>query len=335
MSKVGEAYVVTLASHIWDARVKLLAEDIGLRAEDIPVRAVAGLGSKYTYDRKILSVLSNKRGMLHRMLRNIGVNLGGAFVVPADGYERAKEKLQGVISEFEHELKEIRGDVPQAYPAWRNEIPEPFRPDLTEADIIKELSGCYLRVNAFHVMEVADREISRIAEKLVEEVAADAAEMLRGSFGRKSNRDEGTQRVLNPLRRLRDKVRSMSSLVDSAIWEPIVEAMDDLLGELPKTGPLDAAHMRRLYSFLIALSGVDSARVQLALSQWGAQESESISSAPASGSDGGDFFRASGMTPLEQPEPVVPEPAAPEMAQEIPPPEGEQELADLANALGF
>ncbi|EQD76268.1 hypothetical protein B1B_01804 [mine drainage metagenome] len=315
MSKVGEAYVVTLASHIWDARVKLLAEDIGLRSEDIPVRAVAGLGSKYTYDRKVLSVLSSKRSMLHRMLRNIGVNLGGAFVVPADGYDGAKAKIQDVICEFEHELAKISSAVPTAYPAWRNEIPAQFRPDLTEGEIIQELSGCYLRVNAFHVMEVADREISRIAEKLVEEVAADAAEMLRSSFGRKPGRDEGTQRVLNPLRRLRDKVRSMSTLVDSVIWEPIVEAMDDLLAELPKAGPLDAAHMRRLYSFLIALSGVDSGRVQLALSKWGAEESEAISS----GSGDGGFFRTSG-SPAAEEEQTLQE---------------EQTLAELANALGF
>lgn len=315
MSLSGEVQVVTVTSHIWDARVKLRAEDIGLRPEDLPAQAVAGLGSKYTYDRKVLRVLTSKRGHLQRMLRAIGVNLGGAFVVPAETYENARSKLEKVVADFYHELGKIKAEVSSTYPAWKQSIPEQFRTHLQEGDIDQELSRCSLRINAFHVLEVHAHETSRIEERLVEEVAADAAEMLRGSFGRQANRTEGTQRVLNPLHRLRDKVRSMASLVSPDIWHPIVDAMDDLLSSLPKTGPLDAVHMRRLYSFLIALSGVESARVREALTGWGAEQSRSLSS----GSKDGFFSEA---------ESAAPEPAAPE-----PEPSTENAwLAELAEA---
>jgi len=251
----GKVVIVGVQSHIWDARTSLRPEDLELSAEQLPEKAVAGLGSKYTFDRSRLRPLLASRLALYRTLKERGVSIGNAYVIAEDEYKEAMAKAGEIIADFEKAKRELVTKAPEWYEEWKENIPPKFHPTDGAERVVQEVERSFLATIEFEVSELSQKASNQLSERLLQEVVSGAQDMLRGSFHRYKNRLEATQRILLPLKKLKNKIESMV-FVDHETWQPILDEITALLDSVPSKGKLNHKHLSQLYVLLVALVGM-------------------------------------------------------------------------------
>ena len=255
MSDTNAVVIVGVKSHIWDARTSLQPEDLELSKEQLPEKAVAGLGSKYTFDRSHLRPLLSARGLLYRTLKEYGVSVGNAYVIPQARYPEVLKEVNEIIANFNKDKEKLKRSAPRIYEEWRENVPERFRPQAGPDKVLEEISGSYLDTIEFEVGSLSKKASNQLSDRLLDEVVQSAEEMFRGSFLRYGNRKEASQRILQPLKRLKTKIESML-FIDAKTWRPVLENITNILDQCPKKGKLQSSHLSSVYVLLVALRGM-------------------------------------------------------------------------------
>lgn len=216
--------VVTVITHIWDARTKLQPEDIGLN--EAPPKEVAGLGSKYRFDRSQLTPMHSARSALYRALRQIGLPLGGGVWLVEDGLFRKKEKkLNECLAAFDRERDSLLANLPTLYEEWYTNLSKsykdiPYQPAEAQA----QLQRSRMRMVTINVDRVPDNQKSGLANLLREEIKEEASRLYQ-----KLKEKNATRRALAPVTRLAEKIRSLAFLDKSDYWTQPLEELDEAM----------------------------------------------------------------------------------------------------------
>jgi hypothetical protein len=159
-------------------------------------------------------------------------------------------------------------------------------------------------------------KVSGMGHTLLREVARDASELFERSV---AGKQQISQRSLNPLQRMRDKLDGLAFL-DHRV-QPMVQAIDQLRPRLPKTGPITGALYHELMATILILADPEKMRLygegQLAIDQLlpPAQSATSLPTpapaVPDPGFDWGEDASSHTTTPTPVPRPATAVPTPP------------------------
>lgn len=211
--------VVTVVSHIWDARTSLKPEDLGL--SEAPPKEVAGLGSKYLFNRSLLTPMHSARSALYRMLRQIGLPLGGGvWLIEAASYRENAEQLARQIEEFHKERDWLLSNFLVQYRLWHDNLSQkysdiPYQPGKAHA----LLERTKIKLLTMDVERIEDAEKAGLAAILRDEIREEA-----GKLCKQLKNEKATRRALNPVARLAEKIKSLAFLDKDDYWsQPLVD----------------------------------------------------------------------------------------------------------------
>ncbi len=263
--------VVKLDATIWGGRKKLHKEDLILGDGSIlPPEDLASLGSKKIADPIELAVFNRLKKEAERVCLKVGTRFLGAFAVPEDFIGPVQTELERIAMGFDLARDKFLSGYDDAVKGWVAKHPEfaeainravdpvetvaanlrfdyvVFRvsqPQLPEEDISPELAASL------------DRRVGSLSDTLFREVAQDAADLVENSL---IGRQSVTRKALSPLKKMRDKLDGLAFL-DHRV-NRVVQTLDEILGRVPKTGPLEGAYLQEVFALALLLSDPDKTR---------------------------------------------------------------------------
>ncbi|WP_230611265.1 DUF3150 domain-containing protein, partial [Vibrio cholerae] len=197
-----------------------------------------------------------------RLCEQVGVRFLGGYAVPEDRIDQIVPELDRIGQDFAQCKQLFLDNYDQVTFDWVAKHPE-FADAIRRAlspieDVEQRLQFDY----AIYRMQPAeqagglDGKVNGMGHTLFREVARDANELFERSV---AGKNQISQRALNPLKRLRDKLDGLSFL-DHRV-QPMVEAMDNLFVRLPKTGPVTDNLYHELMATILILSDPDKMRM--------------------------------------------------------------------------
>jgi hypothetical protein len=257
-----------LEPHIWSGRSKLRKEDLAnVPLHDLPPDTLASLGSKRKIDTEHLNVFDALKKRAERACKSVGVRFLGGYGVPvAKAPELAKE-LDQIEAEFQREKVSFLANYQRyvnewvdAHPDWAHVLTSVITPvGCVDAATSFTWQAIQIREAKGRKADVLGRglgkEVTGLSDRLFEEIASEATDMIEKSL---HGRDRVTQKALNRVRALRDKLHDLAFL--NATVEPLVQSMDYTLSLMPKAGHIEGIHYNALYGLMSLLSSPDRAK---------------------------------------------------------------------------
>ena len=249
--------LVMLSISIWSGRKKLRPEDLHLSDGEIPPEELVSLGSKRICDPDALKGFSRIKQSAERACLRVGTRFLGGFAVPQDQADDLAAKLDALRAEFDGEVTTFLTSYDYALEQWIRTLPEfegPIRRAIEPAAVV----GGRLRFG-FQLVEIKPAEQ---AGTLVEEVQqlgngifSEIEQMARDLEGSFEGKDKLHRRALGTFNRIRDKLACLS-FIDPRI-QPVVDSIDDWLGRLPSTSPIEGAIFNEGMGLALLLSDAE------------------------------------------------------------------------------
>lgn len=234
-------------------------EDLRLGdGSELPPRDVASLGSKKICDPEALAQFERLKKEAQRQCEQIGVRFLGGYAVPEERIDPVVAALDRISEQFARCKRDFLDRYDRVILDWIDRHPD-FADAIRRAvspvdEVARRLQFDYAVYRMRPVDEAGqlDSKVNGMGHTLFREVARDAAELFERSV---AGRQQISQRALNPLRRMRDKLDGLSFL-DHRV-QPTVTAMDDLFVRLPRTGPITGALFHELMATILILADPD------------------------------------------------------------------------------
>jgi hypothetical protein len=259
--------LVSLDISLWSGRKKLRPDDIKLGVGgQLPPDKVASLGSKKIIDPKSINTFARIKRAAERLLESTGVRFLGGYALAIDKVAEVLPQLDKLQAEFLAEKQAFLADYDRRVNAWIAQHPgfeQALRNAITPLDYVRAQLGFGYTVFQVGVSRTGagdlDRQAATLGDRLLDEVARDARELLEQSI---ATRDEASQKAKRPLLRMREKLASLAFLAAEA--DPLVDAIDQVIGALPKNGPIGGRDLLALTSLVTLLGRPDEVRKHLA-----------------------------------------------------------------------
>lgn len=241
---------------IWSGIKKLTAEDLDLSKEQMPPEGLAALGHKKICDPKAIADFKRIKGQAASLLANNGVRFLTGYAIPLEKLE----EIQGKLAELEEEFCRVRDNFLSSYeetieawikahPSWAIQIRRAVEP------VERVAAALSWRTSCFKVMHpgVADKglqeEANSLGQQLLKEVAQEAREAYAASFHQKSS---VTRKALRPLRRMYDKLMSLSFLEPRV--QPYLAIMSSVLKRAEQKTPIEGAMLNEVKGVVLTLT---------------------------------------------------------------------------------
>ncbi len=241
---------------IWSGRKKLRPEDLRLpNGSALPPKDVASLGSKKICDPEALAQFERLKKEAHRLCEQVGVRFLGGYAIPEERIDPIIKELERISIAFGQTKTDFLSRYDQVTHDWIARHPnfaEAIRRAITPVGDVAHRLGFDFAVYRMQPADQSGRlddKVKGIGERLFYEVARDANELFERSI---ANKGQISQRALNPLRRLRDKLDGLAFL-DYRV-QPMVNALDQVLAKTPKSGPVIGALYHELLALIVILS---------------------------------------------------------------------------------
>ena len=248
--------VVNLDIHIWTARKKLSAPDLG--NTELPPGELASLGSKRVCNPKEIQTFSTLKARATSLLDRHGVRFLGGWAVPQKSIDEICEELISIQNEFEQakgaflkRYQQVVADWIAKHPKWAAIIEN----SVESEDYVR--SRLTFRWQVFQVQAPVqsnvyqgelDSDVADLGFTLFEEVAQAASLAWRRCYVGKS---EVTRKALSPLKSIHQKLLGLTFI------EPRVSPVADLIAtaiqEIPKRGAIQGNMLTRLQSLVCML----------------------------------------------------------------------------------
>lgn len=258
--------IMTLGStSLWSGRARLVVDDFGASAADLPPAAVASLGSKRLFPREKLKPLEAVKRRMKRALASRGTR----FV---SGYAIAKEDVGDVLAELDalkaegNRLKdELLNHFEATVKKWHETNPE-WKHILAAGTPEKEYVRNRIQFgwDAFMVdypeneglAEKLRTSVGQMGPNLYREIVAEAKEFFAKSLA--VTRNVATQRTVTPLRRMAQKLYRLGML--DYLARPIGQVCLAVLDTLPSKGKVTDGDFLKLIRLANFLQHVDEMR---------------------------------------------------------------------------
>jgi len=224
-------------------------------------------GSKIQwFPRNKLSITTKYTAKISRLLMSVGVRYGDMTVVP-------KSKLGDLQPELEEIYKNWTSDVNNLVVSFDDIMTEHVENNPAIAELIRKYAldkhsfqQCfrltYLKPLAIQPLcedDIGEIE-SAVAMSMWEEVAKEALNLYKASwFKEKMPVTRVSQAIRNPLKRIKDKLLSLSFLDEGVI--NVTRSFDDLFNKLPAAGYIENHDFYQLTNFIHVLSDESKLRM--------------------------------------------------------------------------
>lgn len=256
--------IIKLDISLWTSAKKLRPEDLVLAdGSMLPPDELAHLGNKKTIDPDLLKDFNNLKKKAERACLKTGTRFLGGFANPKSQVSRIVQELKDIQIEFEDAKKCFLDRYETETQNWMNKHPQfkdAIRSAIEPVDSVAgklKFSFVVFRVelpsHGDDSLSAADEsltgQIADLSDQLFHEIAQDASVLLQQSFFGKHSI---TARCLNAFKRMRDKLNSLAFLDHRCM--PVVDEIDNVLGNLPVGGPYAGREFDRLFTLVMLLS---------------------------------------------------------------------------------
>ena len=238
-----------------------------------PAQVIRDLGSKNLIEPEVLKTFTTIKARARRILEETGIPFMTGWAVPIAIATAVKEKLDEQVSEYNLAKEAFLRDYDKKVEEWIRENPD-FAEQLrqsgkTRADVETRIHAGYFiaRVQPINNDESLRAEFASLPDRLLHEVSRCAKQLYDDSF---ESKDSVSQRSIGTLRRLKDKLDTLSFL-DSGIM-PIAQMINQCLTTLPTNGRLKGTAFWQLQGCVSLLSSVERMKRisngELTLTEW-------------------------------------------------------------------
>lgn len=246
--------VVNLDVHIWTARKKLTAHDLG--STELPPEDLASLGSKRICNPDELRVFGKLKARATTLLERHGIRFLSGWAVPVANMDEITKELGSIREEFViakeaflHRYEESIQDWITQHPQWGGII---ANSTVSEEYVRSRLD---FRWQLFQIQQPSlaggspdnlTENIDQLGQTLFDEIAREAQNIWKRCYAGKT---EVTRKALSPLKSIRSKLRGLT-FVEPRV-APVAELLTTALNHIPTRGAITG-------SILIMLQGVVS-----------------------------------------------------------------------------
>lgn len=258
-----DVIVFSNSTSLWSGRGKLTAEDLGDEADKLPPAALASLGSKRLFPKDEIRKLETFKRKIARIIGAYGTPFLTGRAVPVPMAEACARELDAVVAdarkavdafmaEFDSNLRDWHASNAQ----WRHLL----------AAGTPEREAVRKRINFgydAYPVGVPDGEllaermsiaVGELGSGLLHDIAKDARDFCKKAL---TNREvAASQKTVNPIRRLLQKLKSLSFLNHRAL--PVLNVGTLLVDQLPKQGKLTESDYLLLVQLAHMLSDVSA-----------------------------------------------------------------------------
>ena len=266
LTQLKKVVCINLDFHLWSARRKLRLDDLKIIDGEVPPEDLASLGSKKICNPEDIADFDTLKKEAERICFRAGVKFLGGFAVPEEKAADLGLKLDDIVSRFYAKksvfLADYDANIQQwidAHPGWEKIIRDAA---LDRDEVGSKISAGW---QAYKIVEADDLDANQstlnkglataakgLAGQLYFEIARAAADVMEKSL---LSRDKVTQKILSPIRTIRDKLEGLS-FIDKRV-RPLVETIDHVMGQLPDAGHIDGLGLAALHGLVFILSSED------------------------------------------------------------------------------
>lgn len=264
MKTLDKVDILSLGVTIWTGRKKLRAEDLNLGVGgELPSEDVASLGSKKVMDPDRLNVFHKLKKQMERLLESVGIRFLSGYAIPREKTEAVTEALDKIVREFLGEKSTFLAEYDKEVEEWIAKHPnfeDALRRAIEPASAVSHrLWADYstFRISPADKSGSLDREVARMGNQLLAEVAQEANELYEKSVASRTEKSL-SRRIAGPLKRMRDKLDGLSFL-DGAV-APMVAGIDELIASFPEKGNIENGVYHEVVAKILILSDPDKIR---------------------------------------------------------------------------
>lgn len=246
---------------LWSGRRELKPHQIGLRNNVKP--DLVSLGSIKVIDPKKLNPMEATKRNMERRCAEKGTRFLGGYAVPVNKFEELSEELEELKIKGRAEADYLINNYEQLLEQWIEKHPED-EVELRKIALTRDEIRCKYEFEwvAIRVTPVGGNEAAKVAEQvrglgsqMIQDIAQQSSEILKKSF---EGRVEATQKIVRPFAAIREKLSSLA-FVDPII-APIVDEIDRVMEELPKTGKFSGTPFHALRGLAELMADADRLR---------------------------------------------------------------------------
>lgn len=251
---------------------KVTARDSGGKTVELPDDLVSP-GRKSLLDTKThLSFCNKFASRFGRLFNKFGVRFMGNHLLADSALIELLKEAEPMVEEYEQEVDNFCSKYEQLISDWCQMHPG-LESVIRDGYMTVEEVRARFRLRIYTPVRFTPRVeedladiVGEAAAQLFEDIAKEAQQLLKDSLTIKegkakgSRKEECTQDIKRPLRRLRDKVFSLYML--DPVFEGVVDMFDDLLDKaLPNTGKIRGTHFSNLMAHVMMMT--DSHKLKL------------------------------------------------------------------------
>lgn len=244
--------VVSLSeTTLWTGRAKMAAEDFGLASGDLPPEAIASLGSKRLISPDALKPLHQIRYKLRRACMEVGTRFLAGFAVSVTEAGALTKKLNDIVAEGQAQKTIFLANFDTKIRAWQEENPK-WGHILSAGTPEKDRIGNRIQFGfqAYLVQTPDDAAVAAnllssvnlMTNRLVEEIVDEANIFVKHSLT--DAREKGSQRTVEPMRRLQRKIESLCFI--DPCFHSLAQVSKAILSTLPTKGKVEGDDFLRL-----------------------------------------------------------------------------------------
>ena len=250
---LDQLIVVKIDATLWGGRKKLKPEDIGLQGSNhLPPSDLASLGSKRIVDPKALLIFHRLKAEAERICLRKGSRFLGGYALPAESAQEIRQSLERIQLRFLRARDSFVHDYDASVERWIKRHPdfaEAIRASVDPVEHVESMLRFEFLIykvtppTATHDSLFQDLEVKvhSLCEVLMREIAQDARELLKASL---QDKDLVTRKIINPLRRMHEKLRGLAFLDRSVDSERL--RLESLLESIAKQRRIDGPLLREV-----------------------------------------------------------------------------------------
>lgn len=248
--------VVNLDIHIWTARKKLSAPDLG--DTELPPGDLASLGSKRVCNPKEIQTFATLKARAVSLLDRHGVRFLSGWAVPESHMDEICAELASIRDEFNQAKNEFLNRYSQVVSDWIAKHPKwagIIENSIESEDYVRSRLGFRWQIFQVKAPERAasdqgelDSDISNLGLTLFEEVAQAASLTWKRCY---AGKNEITRKALSPLKTIQQKLLGLTFIEPRVA--PVAELIDTAIREIPRRGAIRGSMLTRLQSLVCML----------------------------------------------------------------------------------
>jgi len=257
MSVLEKLTVIMLDVTTYTGRKSLSKVEKARMGIDAP-EDLLSVGYKKVIDPKEVAIFQTLKKNVERLCYKHGARFLGGFAVEANKAQELMREIKVIKEQYEDARSEFIASYEQKIKAWRSQHPgyESMISDSLTAGQLKH--KLRFGVQTVQVMPVEsdcsnlDEKVEGLGGRVLHEISQDANRLWDASL---RGRDRVSQKVLNPIRAMKDKLDSLS-FVDPRL-SPMVTHIESVLAELPKAGYMESGDVAKIAGLVLVLARGD------------------------------------------------------------------------------